>query len=179
MSEWARPDDHEIDVFATGTTLLLAPGDPDGHSPVADLVRRAAHDYHARPGHRPGVPIATTSGRRSGDCDVVRPVLVDPRRASAVAADGRLFDDEIDGLEFVASAHERADRDVLVWAARLSGAHVRSIPVSLHLLASPSMVVTIIELVPQRRLRWNRTGFLADGVAVVERIARRLAAVAP
>lgn len=180
MDEWARPT--ELDVFATGDTQVVAPWEAPPSHAVADAVRRgsaAVRDLHARPGYRPGTPpatsIATTSGRRSGDADVVRPVLVDPRLAAAYAASGRLFDDPVPGLDL---DDVRADtsRRYLVWTGRLSGRHVTAVPVMLHLLASPSMVVTVIEMVPQRRLRWNRRGFVTDGVAAVEALAGRLEA---
>ena len=176
MSEWARPAG-DIEVFATGDSLLLAPGD-DAPSAIAEFVRRTGGDYHARPGYRPGVRIATTSGRRSGDADVVRPVLVDPRRACAAAIDGTLFAQPIAGLDLTSHERRTDECELLVWDARLTGDHVRAVPVTINLLASPSMVVTIIELVPQRPVRWNRNGFLVDGVATVERLAARLVAAA-
>ena len=176
MSEWARPAG-DLEVFATGDSLLLAPRD-DEPSAIAEFVRRTGGDYHARPGFRPGVRIATTSGRRSGDADVVRPMLVDPRRACEAAIDGTLFARPIAGLELAPHDRRPGERELLVWNARLSGEHVRAVPVTINLLASPSMVVTIVELVPQRRVRWNRTGFLTDGVAAVEQVATRLAALA-
>lgn len=170
MSEWARPD--ELDVFATGDTLLLAPDDAPEPSALGEAVRRAARDYHARPGYRPGVQIATTSGRRNGLTDIVRPVLIDPRRAGAAATEGSLFATPVPGFDL--DPIERGDADYLVWHARLSGDHVRSVPVSLQLLATPSMAVTVIELTPRRRVRWNRDGFVIDGVAVTEHVAARL-----
>ncbi len=172
MSEWARPD--ELEVFATGSTLLVDADDPEQHSAVGEIVRRAADEYHARPGFRPGEQIATTSGRRSGVSDIVRPVLVDPRRATAAASSGALFGEPIPGLDVDRSAAAVDGNRLLVWAALLSGDHVTSMPVSLHLLASPSMVVTVLELVPQRRVRWNRDGFVSDGIGVIERLAARL-----
>ncbi len=48
---------------------------------------------------------------------------------------------------------------------------------SLHLLAAPSMVVTVLELVPRRRLRWQRNGFVQDGIAVIDQLATRLLAL--
>ena len=169
--QWARPtpDAHEIEVFATGTTVARAPDEPafddlTGQG-LTELLRRSgctvrdgyehARDFHARPGHRPGTtPIATTSERRGSGVDIVRPVLVNPLLASDAAVSGRLFAELIPGLEL-----EERDPDgarYLVWHARLSGRRVHSVPVSLHLLASPSMVVTVLELVPRHRLRRHR-----------------------
>lgn len=176
MDEWARPD--ELDVFATGETEMVAPWEEPASHAVADAVRRgtaAVLDLHARPGYRPGVPIATSSGRRSGDADIVRPVLVDPRLAASIAGSGALFDEPIDGLD-IDRARADTSRRYLVWTGRLSGEHVAGVPIALHLLASPSMVVTVVEMVPQRRLRWNRRGFVLDGVAAIEVVAARLAA---
>jgi hypothetical protein len=180
MSEWARPasEPAELEVFATGSSTLIDHDHVDLlGTGMTDMLRRGGatlRDFRARPGYRTGEQIATTSGRRNGDADIVRPVLVNPRRASAVAASGWLFDEPLEGLRL-----DHADTDVdrgrfLVWTASLSGDHIASIPVSLHLLASPSMVVTVLELVPRCRLRWHRNGFVEDGVDVLERLATRL-----
>lgn len=178
MDEWARPD--ELDVFATGDTTVIAPWDDPASHALADAVRRgtaAVFDLHARPGYRPGVPIATSSGRRGGDADIVRPVLVDPRLAASIAGSGALFDEPVDGLD-IDRARADTSRRYLVWTGRLTGEHVAGVPIALHLLASPSMVVTVVEMVPQRRLRWNRRGFVLDGVAAIEVVAARLTALA-
>lgn len=183
MSGWARPDpidetpsNSDVEVFATGDTKVHTRNEDVIVGTVTDAVRRggaAVLDLHARPGYRPGAKIATSSGRRTGPSDIVRPVLVDPRRACALAADGELFRDRIDGLEL---DDEQADdsRQFLVWTGRMSGAHIGIVPISIHLLASPSLVVTVFELVPQERLRWHRRSFVKAGIEVVEALALRL-----
>lgn len=187
MSEGARPTieidiefssdaEHDVEIFATGDSEMLGPRSDVLAGVVSGAVRRgsaAILDLHARPGYRPGAKIATSSGRRTGPSDIVRPVLVDPRRACALAGDGELFSTRIDGLEL---DDEQADdsRQFLVWTGRMSGAHIGVVPISLHLLASPSLVVTVLELVPQERLRWHRRSFVRAGIDVVEALAVRL-----
>ncbi len=183
MSEWARQG--ELAVFATGTTTLRDrehdhdhhhDHDHDRHG-AGELLHRAGVavlDIHARPGHRPGQRIPTTSARRGGDTDIVRPLLVRPWAASEAATSGRWFDEPVDGFDLVHDGDHTDDDRYLVWHGALSGAHVTRVPVSLHLLAAPSMVVTVLELVPQRRLRWHRNGFVDDGIEVIDRLADRL-----
>jgi hypothetical protein len=182
MSEWARGG--ELEVFATGTTAIVHVGgdepDPargDDAGTTAELLRRtgaAMLDIHARPGHRPGRPIVIASARRGGDTDIVRSVLIHPAIACRVATSGRLFRDPIDGFDVNEADDADDDRRFLVWHAALSGSHVSRIPVSLHVLASPSLVVTVLEIIPQRPLRWKRDGFVRDGIDVIDRVAARL-----
>lgn len=178
MSEWARPG--ELEVFATGTTTLSDrdQASDDNRDRASELLHRAGAavlDLHARPGFRPGQRIPTTSARRGGDTDIVRPLLLRPGPASDAATSGRWFDGPIPGFELDV---DHADDDAyLVWYATLSGHHVSEVPVSLHLLAAPSMVVTVLELVPRRRLRWQRNGFVHDGIAVIDQLATRLLAL--
>jgi hypothetical protein len=177
MDEWARPG--ELDVFATGDTHLLAPDQEPPPSSVGEAMRRgsaAVHDLHARPGFRLGTPIATTSGRRSGPADIVRPVLVDPRRA-ATLAQRYLFVEPVAGLD-LDDRNADTERRYLVWTGRLSGRQVSPVCVALHLLASPSMVVTVLELVPQGRVRWHQQAFIQVGIEVVDTLAKRLTELA-
>jgi len=182
----------ELDVFATGATIAHAPeaivvrATVDGEIGTAgDRLRRSgelvrsglehAKDFQARPGHRPGVsraPVGTASYRRGGDTDIVRPVLVPPAFASEFAIAGELFAEPVPNL----SIHHHDDGDeerFLMWDAQLDSGGARR-RVTLHLLASPSMVVTVLELVPCKRLRHGRERFVADGVAAVDVVARRL-----
>lgn len=184
MSEWARPG--ELEVFATGTTISSErghggePGHRDEHRNrgAGDLLHRAGiamFDLQARPGHRPGQRLPVTGARRGGDTDIVRPLLVRPSTAVAAAVSGRWLDQPIAGFDVGHDATDAAERDrYLIWRGALSGDHVTRIPVALHLLAAPSMVVTVLELVPQRRLRWQRKGFVDDGIEVLDRLAGRL-----
>lgn len=186
----------ELEVFATGSTQAIAPLLPTEYGTPADeaeqivsasfseriqhggeLVREGiehARDFRARPGHRPGaapMQASTTSKRTGGETDIVRPVLVSPAVASELATSGALFDEPIPHLS-IAPRDETVQR-FLVWDAELeTGGSPRR--VTFHLLASPSLLVTVLELVPCRRLRFQRQQFVADGVAAVEVIARRL-----
>jgi hypothetical protein len=142
-----------------------------------ELVRDGiehARDFQARPGPRPGaapVLAGTTSSRAGGDTDIVRPVLVSPRFASEFAITGRLFAEPVPHLSVSPGAD--AEQRLLIWDGLLDCAGRRH-SVTFHLLASPSNVVTVLELVPCRRLRRQRQRFIDEGVAAVEVIARRL-----
>lgn len=175
MSEWARPSDDsgELQVFATGTTTLVASHDG---SPTIIALRRGVTvpDFHARPGHRPGTRITATSARAGGDTDVVRPVLIDPAFACDLALSGALFAEPVPGLVIEGDGADPGTRRYLAWQAVLTGDGIRRTPVTINLLASPSMVVTVLEMVPQRRIRWNRDAFVREAVAAVETLARRL-----
>jgi hypothetical protein len=192
----------EIEVFSTGTTVALLPDRPadavidtpshttpshttPSHPSFGDRIRHGgelvwdgfehARDFHARPGHRPGtppVPIGATSARAGGDTDIVRPVLISPVLACDLALSGRLFAQPIPHLS-IARRDDESEQRFLVWEGQLDSAGRRR-AVSLHLLASPSMIVTLLELVPSRPLRHHRERFVADGVTAVEVIARRL-----
>ncbi len=173
----------ELEVFATGRTTLMPPDvtDPLDRPTFGDHLRRGgaavhhgldhARELRATPGPRPGRAISASGGRRGGDCDIVRPVHLHPERAYAVAL-ADLFRRPIDHLE-LADASDATD---LIWRVVVTGS--RRVPATLHLLASPSMVVTVLELVPLRHLRWHREQFVRDGVAAAESLARRLIACA-
>ncbi|MEJ7799580.1 MAG: hypothetical protein WKF60_03620 [Ilumatobacter sp.] len=174
MSEWARPcaTTGEVEIFATGSTTLVAIEDEPSHAMAALRRGITMPDFHARPGHRPGTRIPVTSGRAGGDTDVVRPVLIDPVVACELAISGALFRDPVKG--FLIDASGDGSGHLLTWQAMLTGDGIRATPTRLHLRASPSMVVTVLELVPQRRVRWNRAAFVRAAVAAVETLAHRL-----
>jgi hypothetical protein len=173
-------DPSQVDVATPPWDAPLAPSLADRFRHGGELVRDGighARDFQARPGRRPGAPpvlAGTTSNRVGGDTDIVRPVLVPPVFASEFAVTGGLFAEPIPHLSIHQSDHHTAQR-LLMWDGELdSGGHRRR--VTFHLLASPSMVVTVLELIPCRRVRRRRPRerFLADGVAAVEALARRL-----
>lgn len=175
----------EIELFATGRTVLVPP-DPDHpveiHHLAEQLHRAGAtlHDglEHARslravPGHRPGRPTPTTTpstaGRRGGTgCDIVRPLHLDPLRASAAAISGRWLGHPVEHVELL----DDSAADELLWQVVIVGD--RRTPATLHLLASPSMVVTVIELIPHGRLRWHRGEIVRDGVVAADTLADEL-----
>jgi hypothetical protein len=173
----------EIEVFATGrSTLITADHDrPVDVGHLADQLHRvgtALHDglEHARavravPGHRPGraTPTpSTASRRRGGGCDIVRPIFLDPLRASAAAVSGRWLGHPVEHVELL----DDSGADALLWHVAIIGD--RRTPATLHLLASPSMVVTVIELIPHGRLRWHRGEVVRDGVAAADVLAVEL-----
>lgn len=192
MGRTRQPAPVELEIEVTGTTRRVGAAAPC--APVAEtmadsrhptLAERLAHGgeivlegiehargFHAAPGPRPGaVPgPAVTSTRDGGGTDIVRPVLVDPATACRLAASGELFAAPIPHL----SVHGPGDAPTLTWdAAVLSGRRGRR-RATLHLMASPSMVVTVIELVPCRPVRRGRSRFIAHGVEALEELAHRL-----
>ena len=173
----------EIDVFPTGRTLARerptsAPG-PEGadsrdhpddqHRDRQDRV--GYRSFHARPGHRPGATPGAAGIRAGGDSDIVRPLLVPPRAASRIVLSGEVFARPVPHLVIDV---DHVDMHFLVWAAMVVGDHVRPVPATLHLLGSPSMVVTVLELVPARRLRWGGARFVRYGVEAVDELAHRI-----
>lgn len=170
--------DDEIEVFATGNTSTLA---PDDHA-IGDLVRRSAEslrsgleharEFRARPGHRPGVAVSSASHRRGGGTDVVRPVLIDP--LVAIMRMDAVFDEPVPGLSVDVTLGDR--ERFLAWPVEIVDASGGRIAARLQLLASPSMVVTLLELVPLRTVRFGRDRFVRAGVAALDEIARRLTA---
>lgn len=169
--------DHVIEVFPTGETMLVA---PDEH-PVTDRFRSGldhAFEFHARPGHRPGATSTTSpptaSARHGGESDIVRPVRADPRRACELAMTGRLFSEPVPHLTIEHHPDDVDEQRALTWDAVLTtGRHHRQ-PARLHLLASPSLVVTVIELVPCRRVGRHKARFIRAGVQAIDVLARRL-----
>lgn len=151
-------DDGLVEVFATGTTVVVEHGReevPEATGPPA-----------------PPFKVSTASARTGTHDDVVRPVHVDPIAACELAVSGRLFAEPIPHL-VVAGDHEVAAK-YLLWDAELVCGRRKPLPAALHLLASPSMVVTVLELVPRRPIRWRRRRFLRDGIQAVETLATRL-----
>ncbi len=177
----------ELEVFATGATIATAPEAvveypldlPDGQT-FGGLVRHGgdaikdglehARDLRARPGPRlGGGPTFTASARSGGDSDIVRPVHVSPLFAGDFAAGGELFATPIPHLRVAG----RGDEQQLLWDCELHGESGRC-RVTFHLMASPSTVITVLELVPCKRVRRHRDRYLADGIAAIDAIAERL-----
>jgi hypothetical protein len=200
MKPAADPQRHphptlQLEVFATGSTIATVPeaavayplDDHDGQTLSGllkhggDVIRDGfehARDLQARPGHRiGGGPTFSASARSGGDDDIVRPVLVPPLFAGEFAACGELFAAPIPHLHV--AGRRGHEQQLLLWDCELHGDSGRC-QVTFHLMASPSMVVTVLELVPCQRIRRRRRDrFLADGIAAMEAIAARLLAAAP
>jgi hypothetical protein len=186
VSEWARPastgDDEPapFEVFPTGATQRRDQK-LTKHADANEVLRRSggavrdgyehARDFRAHPGRRPGA-VTRARRRQGGATDIVRPVLIDPFTACRLALSGELFAAPVEHLEI--EHHGRDPELYLLWEARVTSDHGRGVPASLHLLASPSMVVTVLELVPRRRLRWASDRFVRDGVTAIEQLAHRL-----
>jgi hypothetical protein len=181
----ADPNRDEVDVFATGTTVIVEPAahEPSG-APVGEQLRRAAtalhtgldhaRRLHARSGPRIGAGPATVASAREGTrTEIVRPVLLDPWLAWELAGSGRLFADPIPHLRV---GEPRAETPQPAWAASLRTGRLKRRAAELHVTASPSFNVTVLELVPASRRRTGARSFLRAGLQAVEELAHRLEA---
>ena len=143
---------------------------------VADGYRAAmerARDIHAADGYRPGgVRPEATSNRRGGACDIVRPMLVDPLIASAIAVSPTFRSRGHLHLTFAEGAD--SDERALTWNVIVRSPRLGAVPATLHLSASPSQVVSVLELVPHRRLRWRANRFVEVGIAAIDSLADEL-----
>jgi hypothetical protein len=168
----------EIVVFPTGRTIARAGSPSEEPTPEASgdvgaraLALEARRPFHARPGHRLGATPGTTSGRAGGHTDIVRPLLVPPGTASRIVLAGEVFEMPLPHFRIES---DRFDARLLVWAVAIVGERERPVPATLHLLGSPSMIVTVLELVPCRRLRWGRERFLRYGIEAIDALAHRI-----
>lgn len=168
----------ELDVFVVDDRgRIVVDADDDDRERVGDQFRRRCHsvveharDLQATPGPRPGAVAATTSTRRGGDCDIVRSMRVDPWTASTIAGSQRFRLGRHRLLTFL-DADPGDDRN-LSWKVLVDTPRRRTVPATLHLRAAPSMVISVLELTPRRRLRWRRTAFIDAAVAAVDSLAR-------
>jgi hypothetical protein len=185
----------EIEVYATGSTIIIGPEDeagehrrsvPDGVAPVGDQLRKAvtalhggidqARQFHAKAGPRMGSHPTTVATTREGTkSEIIRPVLLDPWQAWELAGSGRLFDTPIPRLsiDHVASP---AQSTYPVWTASLRTGWVKHRAARLQVSASPSFNVTVLELIPVTPRRTGSRSFLRVGLPVIEELARRLEA---
>ena len=62
----------------------------------------------------------------------------------------------------------------LTWPVELVVWTRRPVAASLHVRASPSMVVTVLELVPTSRVRLGRRRFVRRGIAAIESLAAEI-----
>jgi hypothetical protein len=98
-------------------------------------------------------------------------LLVPPGTASRIVLAGEVFEMPLPHLRI---ENDRFDARFLVWAVAIVGERERPVPATLHLHGSPSMVVTVLELVPSRRLRWGRERFLRYGIEAIDALAHRI-----
>ena len=165
-------------MFPTGRTVARLPPPIEEPTPEPQdavgtrvLDPEAHREFHARPGHRPGATPGTTSGRAGGHTDIVRPLLVPPGTAARIVLAGEVFEVPLPHLSIESG---RFDACLLVWAVAIVGERERPVPATLHLHGSPSMIVTVLELVPCRRLRWGRERFLRYGIEAMDALAHRI-----
>ncbi|MGH9133418.1 MAG: hypothetical protein ACRDZZ_05740 [Ilumatobacteraceae bacterium] len=189
----AHTEAHDVVVYATGTTVITGPDpdphQPDGGLPVGDQFRRAAtalHDgldharrFHARTGPRIGANPATVVTAREGTkSEIIRPVLLDPWRAWEVAGSGQLFAEPIPRLR-IDAGRSPTQATYPMWTASLRTGKVTHRTAQLHVSASPSFNVTVLELIPATRRRLGNRSFLRVGLPVIEELARRLESARP
>ena len=163
----------EVELIVVGQPEMP---DPDVGPSLADQVRRGYEvvrqhtgEVHAADGFRLGAVPTATSTRRGGDCDIVRSMRVDPWTAASIAGSPAFRHHHHRFLTF--DDPERGDDRALTWKVIIASPGLRPIPATLHLRAAPSMVLSVLELVPRRKLRWRRTAFISTGVEAVEALA--------
>lgn len=181
--------DIEIDVVVGGDTRSIPPDafdtdvlDVAGIDPQRSFAEHLylgcrvavdrVRDVHAADGHRPGAVPSSTGTRRGGGSDIVRPMRVDPYVASAIAASDQFRDRDHLHLTFV-DRDESAAR-TLTWNVVVTAPGCRPFPATLHLLASPSQVVSVLEMVPCRRLRFRQRQFIEVGVEAIDSLAHEI-----
>ncbi|HEX4980716.1 MAG TPA: hypothetical protein VFV63_03420 [Ilumatobacteraceae bacterium] len=188
-------DAQEIEVYATGSTIITGPeheaGEhrrpaPGGDTPVGDQLRKAvtvlhgglehARRFHAKSGPRMGPHPTTVATTREGTkSEIIRPVLLDPWQAWEVAGSGRLFAEPIPRLK-IDRGPKPSPSTYPVWTASLRTGWVKHRAAQLQVSASPSFNVTVLELIPVTPRRTGSRSFLRVGLPVVEELARRLEA---
>ena len=183
-------DAHEIEVYATGSTIITGSDDdgpgPDGVTPVGDQLRRAVtvlHDgldharrFHAKAGPRLGPRVAAVASTREGSkSDIIRPVLLDPWRAWEVAGSGQLFTEPIPRLQ-IGRGQNPPPTAYPSWPASLRTGWLKHRAAKLQVSASPSFNVTVLELIPATPRRTGNRSFLRVGLPAIEELARRLEA---
>lgn len=191
----AESDAHDVEVYATGSTIITAPGHErserprsgaGGLTPVGDQFRQAvtvrhggldhALRFHARVGPRMGPGRSATASTRKGTkSEIIWPVLLDPRRAWEFAGSGQLFAEPIPRLQV--DREPRPSRATYpVWTVSLRTGWVTRRAAQLQLSASPSFNVTVLELLPAAPRRTGNRSFLRAGLPAIEELARRLRA---
>jgi len=164
----APSDDRGFNAW-TGFDTWSPEGDERGDG------RPAMPTYRARPGLRPG-GYDDRPGRGGGREDVVAPVRVVPGLASFALHRGELFDEPIPGLEVDVSSL-KIDRRGSSWRAvvhygRIGRHHRRA---TLRAYPSPSLNLTILELIPVEPRLVHTRAFIRAGVPAVATLSLRLA----
>jgi hypothetical protein len=188
-------DTKEIEVYATGSTIITGPNDQahdhrgrgaDGVAPVGDQLRKAvtalhggidhARQFHAKAGPRMGShPTTVATTREGAKSEIIRPVLLDPWQAWEVAGSGQLFADPIPRLTIDRGATP-PHSTYPTWTASLRTGWVKHRAAQLQVSASPSFNVTVLELIPSTPRRTGNRSFLRVGLPAIEELARRLEA---
>lgn len=160
----AESDAHDVEVYATGSTIIAGPDYERSEQPHAKAGRRM----------RPG-PSATASTRAGTKSEIIWPVLLDPRRAWEFAGSGQLFAEPIPRLQ-VDQGPRPLRATYPVWTVSLRTGWVTRRAAQLQLSASPSFNVTVLVLLPVAPRRTGNRSFLRAGLPAIEVLARRLQA---
>ena len=186
-------DAREIEVYATGSTIIIGTTDegpgPDDATPVGDQLRKAvtalhegidhARQFHAKAGPRMGAhPTPVAPAREGKKSEIIRPVLLDPWQAWEVAGSGQLFAEPIPRLR-IDRGPNSPHVTYPMWTASLRTGWVKHRAAQLQVSASPSFNVTVLELIPATPRRTGNRSFLRVGLPVIEELARRLEATRP
>ena len=148
----------------------------DGRTSDDDGPEQVSPTYRARPGRRPG-GYEDRKGRSGGREDVMTPVAVLPGIASRVLHSGALFQHPIPGLSVDRESLE-SDAGGSSWKATVECGRFRRRPrkATLRAYPTPSLNLTVLELVPTRPRLIHTRSFVDVGVQAIVTLSERLAA---
>ncbi len=154
------------------------PPPPTATETLRGISSRVGHhlehlrEFHAASGQRMG-PSTDRPDRRGACEEVLVPLLLDPARAAAAAADGSLFSAPLGRLQ-VSPATLCADDRGLSWAAGVRTGWFTRRAATLRMYPSPSANVTVLELIPDRPRLLRTRAFVRAGVESMRELATRL-----
>lgn len=146
----------------------------NGNTSDHDGPEQVLPTYRARPGLRPG-GYEDRMGRSGGQEDVMTPVAVLPGIASRALHSGVLFERPIPGLSVDQESLE-ADARGSTWKATVECGRFRRRPrkATLRAYPTPSLNLTILELVPTRPRLIHTRSFVTVGVEAIVTLSERL-----
>ncbi len=146
----------------------------DGKASDEDGPEQLLPSYRARPGQRPG-GYQDRKGRSGGQEDVMTPVPVLPGIASRALHSGVVFSQPIPGLLIDETSLE-SDARGSSWKATVECGRFRRRPrkATLRAYPTPSLNLTILELVPTRPRLIHTRSFVQVGVGAIVTLSERL-----
>ncbi len=169
--------DSDIEVHQPPDPLEVGPALRGAGRWIGDQVGQGG-GYQAARGPRLG-PVVDSASRRGSSEDVVTPVLVPPGLALAESVTETALASPVGPLTVDASpatAPRESELTPRSWPARLRTGVVGRRSAILRLRPSPSLNLTIIELVPTRAPWFRSKSFVRAGVPAIAELAARIRA---